>query len=424
MTGGLILRRRLSIVLTYFPTPYPNEWWYSVLCRYHVRSGYSKHATTSRELYGDKSVTHGRLFPGTSIHTIAPRHPAGIDEKRLLMENTLAPYYMRFFAPKKKDVILDRLLHGKAAGITSIDLYGLDGKQGLRYCPRCYDQDIGRYGEPYWHREHQIPLMPLCPEHSVPLVRYEVLFSRLSEQYIPLSSIHPKDTVGNPAADWEIALTPTLMQFLTMPFEAGPAEGYSNLFIRLLEKGFGSNKMHEKPSLDKDKVTQALQDRYGQEITQRYFPKLSNAILSRICNWTMSAPERYALLAVLADIPAQELFGPPISYQDPLLAQLLRYREKGTVYRKEELAQRIGVSPSQLDSLARKCAISPFWKQCNRETKRQDCVRIMLTPAEKELVCKAAAISGNGQIAVFARAILLKQAKALLDNREGDMSDG
>ena len=152
MTGGLILRRRLSIVLTYFPTPYPNEWWYSVLCRYHVRSGYSKHATTSRELYGDKSVTHGRLFPGTSIHTIAPRHPAGIDEKRLLMENTLAPYYMRFFAPKKKDVILDRLLHGKAAGITSIDLYGLDGKQGLRYCPRCYDQDIGRYGEPYWHR--------------------------------------------------------------------------------------------------------------------------------------------------------------------------------------------------------------------------------------------------------------------------------
>ena len=189
-------------MLTYFQTPYPNEWWYSVLCRYHVRSGYSKHATTSRELYGDKSVTHGRLFPGTCIHTIASRHPAGIDEKRLLMENTLAPYYTRFFAPKKKDVILDRLLHGKTAGITSIDLYGLDGKQGLRYCPRCYDQDIGRYGEPYWHREHQIPLMPLCPEHSVPLVRYEVLFSRLSEQYIPLSSIHPKDTVGNPAADW------------------------------------------------------------------------------------------------------------------------------------------------------------------------------------------------------------------------------
>lgn len=33
-------------MLTYFPTPYPGEWWYSVLCRYHVRSGHAKHQTT------------------------------------------------------------------------------------------------------------------------------------------------------------------------------------------------------------------------------------------------------------------------------------------------------------------------------------------------------------------------------------------
>ena len=71
--------------MIYFPTSYPNERWYSVLCRYHVRSGYWKHATTSHELYGNKSVTHSRLFPGTSIHTIASRHPAGIDEKRPLI---------------------------------------------------------------------------------------------------------------------------------------------------------------------------------------------------------------------------------------------------------------------------------------------------------------------------------------------------
>ena len=25
-------------MLTYFPNPYPDEWWYSVLSRYHVRS--------------------------------------------------------------------------------------------------------------------------------------------------------------------------------------------------------------------------------------------------------------------------------------------------------------------------------------------------------------------------------------------------
>ena len=61
---------------------------------------------------------------------------------KLLTEHTLAPYYMRFFSAKKKQDIIDKLLQGKAAGITRIDLYGLDGKQGLRYCTKCYDQDM------------------------------------------------------------------------------------------------------------------------------------------------------------------------------------------------------------------------------------------------------------------------------------------
>ena len=38
-------------MLTCFPTPYPDEWWYSVLCRYHTRSGNTKQQTTIRELF-------------------------------------------------------------------------------------------------------------------------------------------------------------------------------------------------------------------------------------------------------------------------------------------------------------------------------------------------------------------------------------
>lgn len=38
-------------MLHYFPTPYPDELWYSVLCRYHVRSGNRESATTFRELF-------------------------------------------------------------------------------------------------------------------------------------------------------------------------------------------------------------------------------------------------------------------------------------------------------------------------------------------------------------------------------------
>lgn len=43
-------------MLQYFPTPYPDELWYSVLGRYHVRSGNPNSATTLRELFGEESV--------------------------------------------------------------------------------------------------------------------------------------------------------------------------------------------------------------------------------------------------------------------------------------------------------------------------------------------------------------------------------
>lgn len=51
-------------MLTCFPTPYPDEWWYSVLCRYHTRSGNPKQQTTIRELFhGSISASVGAVYP-------------------------------------------------------------------------------------------------------------------------------------------------------------------------------------------------------------------------------------------------------------------------------------------------------------------------------------------------------------------------
>ena len=90
-------------MLTYFPLPYPDEWWYSVLCRYHVRSGRQKAATTLHELYGEHPLTHGRLFPGGDCHAVIKQLPESVIAlKRVLLEHTLMPYYLRFYSPEKK----------------------------------------------------------------------------------------------------------------------------------------------------------------------------------------------------------------------------------------------------------------------------------------------------------------------------------
>jgi len=35
----------------------------------------------------------------------------------------------------------------------------------LRYCIHCVNEDIKNYGEPYWHRTHQVPGVEVCPIH-------------------------------------------------------------------------------------------------------------------------------------------------------------------------------------------------------------------------------------------------------------------
>ena len=88
-------------------------------------------------------------------------------------------------------------------------------------------------------------------------------------------------------------------------------------------------------------------------------------------------------------------------------------------YKKEELAQLVGVSPHQLDSLAKKYDIASFWKQCSG--KRTEIIRITLTADEKQRIAKAAAIQGNGQKAVFAREVLLREIEKILKNDEEEL---
>lgn len=40
------------------------------------------------------------------------------------------------------------------------------GVEGLRYCKQCTDNDRQRYGEAYWHRAHNLPLVAICEKHG------------------------------------------------------------------------------------------------------------------------------------------------------------------------------------------------------------------------------------------------------------------
>ena len=391
-------------MLTYFPTPLPGEWWYSVLCRYHVRSGHSKYATTINELYGGRPMVHGRLIPGGDCAAILSSLPPGvlsIDD--VLANHTLLPYYTRFFAADKKRQIWEALQAGRGSGITSVRTQMPDGTEGLKYCPVCYHSDTTRYGEPYWHREHQIPLLPLCPTHKVPLVTVPVKFARLSEMFLPLVSIRCQEAMAEDTKPWAEPLTDMLMALLCKDHVT--TVGYNNLSIALLNAGYGVDKIIKYQAVSVEKVQTAAREYYGEQIYDQYFAKLSAAILARLANWKLSSPERYALLAVMTGLDAETLFGPTLGTTDPLLEKLLRYKETGVVYGKGDLAAKMGIQPGQLDSLAKRYQVKPFWRQIRQD--RNHCIKLLLTDSEYDMLSKGAKENGSEPLAVFVRKIVL-----------------
>ena len=395
-------------MLTYFPSTYPDEWWYSVLCRYHVRSGHPKHATTISELYNGRPMVHGRLVPGGDCTAVLSNLPPGvlsIDD--VLANHTLLPYYTRFFQADKKRQVWDALLDGHGSGITSLRTQMPDGTEGLKYCPTCYLLDTEKYGEPFWHRVHQIPLLPICPMHQVPLVVVPAKFTRLSEMFLPLVSVRHQKAEHREKAPWMESLTDMLTALVCG--EYAPTVGYNNLHTALINAGYGVDKISEHQALSAAKIQQAAREYYGTQIYEQYFASLSAAVLSRLAKWQLSSPERYALLAVMVGMDADTLFGLAIEPIDPLLEKLLSYKEAGVIYGKSDLAAKMGMQPGQLDSLAQKYKVQPFWRQIRQERNR--CIRLLLTDNEYDLIAQAAKENGNTQLAVFVRTIILDVLK-------------
>ena len=375
-----------------------------MLCRYHIRSGYNKYATTINELYGGRPLVHGRLIPGSDCAAILSNLPQGVlSIENILAHHTLLPYYTRFFPTDKKRQVWEVLRVGRASGITSVRTQMPDGTEGLKYCPTCYLLDTEKYGEAFWHRVHQIPLLPLCPMHRTPLTAVPIKFARLSEVFLPLTSIHCQESISREKAPWMESLTDMLTALLCRDY--APTVGYNNLHAALINAGYGVDKISKYQTLSVEKIQEAARVYYGNQIYEQYFASLSSAVLSRLISWHLSSPERYALIAVMVGMDSETLFGPAIEPIDPLLEKLLSYKKAGVIYGKNDLAAKMGIQPGQLDSLAQKYNIQPFWRQIRQERNR--CIRLLLTAEEYATVWESNKNSGGGQLAVFARSIVL-----------------
>jgi hypothetical protein len=181
--------------LQFFPTPYPDEILYSVLCRYHLRSGNVTVRTTNFELWG-KLYGKGFYLPD-AIHVIADKIPilANLTTERFISENTVF-HWLKPFVPKGRAAVLfDALKFGSSTIYSKLGTVRTTSfkLQNLRYCPICVKDDVAEYGEPYWHRLHQLPSVWVCSKHDVPIVESSFQISEVPRNFYDISYAEAKN---------------------------------------------------------------------------------------------------------------------------------------------------------------------------------------------------------------------------------------
>ena len=188
--------------LPLFPAPYPGASFYSILCRYHVRSGNVNDWCTSNQLFGYNSSLTSTLLTPFHLEMVKywlPSHSEATAEM-MLHQNTAYNLYAINALPSELERIQDVV-----AGRRTTESFPrwmhprtIHPAGYLRYCPECASEQKKLYGEPYWQVLPQIDEVEYCPRHKVRIRNSPVPLKNIGFHYHPASSVLTKDELRHP----------------------------------------------------------------------------------------------------------------------------------------------------------------------------------------------------------------------------------
>lgn len=180
-------------MLSFFPSPYPDELLYSTLARYHIRSGNSSPKITLKELFNDTHTIATVDLP-SNLDALINQLPllSSYTADDFIDNNTLYSFYAPFIPQQRAIVIKNSMKANYGGNIHTrigIAASSIPMPQFFRFCPECLNQDEREYGETYWHRIHQTPGVLVCPDHGTPLHKSTVPFQGLNQHEYEAASV-------------------------------------------------------------------------------------------------------------------------------------------------------------------------------------------------------------------------------------------
>ncbi|WP_083517306.1 TnsD family Tn7-like transposition protein [Alicyclobacillus shizuokensis] len=331
-------------MVAFFPTPFPDELFYSVLARFHAKSGNISPKATIMDLYGTTTVTAVIDLPAhfdTLIEHLPVHHP--YSSERLITAHTLYPFHSAFLPPKRASLVFESMkgdlghsVHNRLGIMAS----SISTDKTLKYCPKCFEEDRTRWGEPYWHRVHQVPGVYICPIHrsplcrsrSLPMNRHEFISAAQEDNLQAMweNSVNSNDVYRqNEMSAWHnavskitvlledgelstkyLAIADNVDKLLQLTYPNRPMEWFANHYVeRLKEIGLANVHGHVRQV----EFRRAFLNYYGEP----FLEVMQSSVSEREDNWLQAIvrkhrktfhPLRHLLLAQFLDMSLDDLF--------------------------------------------------------------------------------------------------------------------
>ncbi|TCV81066.1 TnsD family Tn7-like transposition protein [Sulfurirhabdus autotrophica] len=157
---------------SFLPILLPGETLYSWCARYHRLSGNHLAAHTSKQLFG--SPTAGLMQDFPSHLSVFVERSGGLlgDIEALAHHHTLLGFYTAFRPAEVSQSALASMAGTSVERLKfrlGLPASRLGATHPLKACPVCMLEDQHRFGNAYWHLEHQWPAVWACLAHQQPL---------------------------------------------------------------------------------------------------------------------------------------------------------------------------------------------------------------------------------------------------------------
>lgn len=157
-------------MIGWFPAPYPDETFDSICYRYAERLKYPHKSSVGVDLFGSRIMAVAVDVPRNLIRLLQQLPPGNtMTAASIFEDHSFLPYYRPFLRQETYDAMVAQAMGGTCETniLGALSKFRKHVPVYLRYCPECALKDRQQYGEAYWHRQHQLPGVQICPQHAV-----------------------------------------------------------------------------------------------------------------------------------------------------------------------------------------------------------------------------------------------------------------